>query len=127
MINVDDYVTGHEDDITRFDFEGFKKDITKWHDQIKEDLKKEPYDMTLLCVNAVLDSVDGLIYDNTEIYNPHDIDQQNLNSETIDYSKYTFLNDDLTSVPDACRNCSQHPSNGGSGVCHCTLGSTIVY
>lgn len=72
MIDVDDYVTGHEDDITRFDYEGFMNDISKWHNQIKEDLKKEPYDMTLLCVNAVLDSVECIVYDNTETYNPYD-------------------------------------------------------
>ena len=31
-------------------------------------------------------------------------------------------------IPEACRNCSNHPSNGGSGICFCTLGtSTITY
>ena len=25
-------------------------------------------------------------------------------------------------IPKACRGCSNHPSNGGSGVCHCILG-----
>ena len=25
-------------------------------------------------------------------------------------------------IPDACKGCSNHPSNGGSGICHCTLG-----
>ena len=25
-------------------------------------------------------------------------------------------------IPKACKNCSNHPSNGGSGICHCTLG-----
>ena len=25
-------------------------------------------------------------------------------------------------VPDACKNCSNHPSNGGSGNCNCMLG-----
>ena len=25
-------------------------------------------------------------------------------------------------IPEACRNCSNHPSNGGSGICNCTLG-----
>ena len=25
-------------------------------------------------------------------------------------------------IPAACKNCSNHPSNGGSGICHCTLG-----
>ena len=24
-------------------------------------------------------------------------------------------------VPDCCIGCSNHPSNGGSGICHCTL------
>jgi cell division septum initiation protein DivIVA len=30
------------------------------------------------------------------------------------------------SIPAPCRNCSNHPSNGGSGICHCTLGLTKV-
>ena len=25
-------------------------------------------------------------------------------------------------IPEACRHCNNHPSNGGSGVCLCTLG-----
>ena len=25
-------------------------------------------------------------------------------------------------IPDACRTCSNHPSNGGSGICHCVMG-----
>lgn len=25
-------------------------------------------------------------------------------------------------IPEACKHCSNHPSNGGSGVCLCTLG-----
>ena len=29
-------------------------------------------------------------------------------------------------TPAACRNCSNHPNNGGSGVCHCILGSMTV-
>ena len=31
-----------------------------------------------------------------------------------------------TSIPDACKNCSNHPSNGGSGICNCTLGLPTV-
>lgn len=27
-----------------------------------------------------------------------------------------------SSIPEACRHCNNHPSNGGSGICHCTLG-----
>ena len=26
------------------------------------------------------------------------------------------------SYPDACKDCSNSPANGGSGICHCTLG-----
>lgn len=26
-------------------------------------------------------------------------------------------------IPSACRGCSNHPSNGGTGICFCTLGS----
>ena len=29
-------------------------------------------------------------------------------------------------VPETCKNCSNHPSNGGSGVCACTLGLRSV-
>ena len=30
------------------------------------------------------------------------------------------------SVPESCRYCSNHPSNGGSGICHCTLGLSQI-
>ena len=33
-----------------------------------------------------------------------------------------FNSFDLNSIPAPCRKCSNHPSNGGSGICHCTLG-----
>ena len=29
-------------------------------------------------------------------------------------------------IPEACKNCPNHPSNGGSGICHCTLGTQPV-
>ena len=29
-------------------------------------------------------------------------------------------------IPKACRNCPNHPSNGGSGICHCILGTEPV-
>lgn len=31
-----------------------------------------------------------------------------------------------TGIPEACRSCSNHPSNGGSGICNCTLGMTKI-
>lgn len=36
------------------------------------------------------------------------------------------VSDHISEIPDACKNCSNHPSNGGSGICHCTLGSMTV-
>lgn len=30
------------------------------------------------------------------------------------------------SIPSTCRNCSNHPSNGGSGICHCINGSLTM-
>ena len=30
-------------------------------------------------------------------------------------------------MPKRCRHCANHPSNGGSGVCNCTLGTQTVY
>lgn len=32
-----------------------------------------------------------------------------------------LLKDYNTIIPSCCRNCSNHPFNGGSGMCHCTL------
>lgn len=33
---------------------------------------------------------------------------------------------DSSYIPDPCVNCSNHPSNGGSGICHCTLGGIKI-
>lgn len=33
----------------------------------------------------------------------------------------------FTNVPPACRDCPNHPSNGGSGICFCTLGQQTFY
>lgn len=30
-------------------------------------------------------------------------------------------------IPKACAHCNNHPSNGGSGICNCILGSKIFY
>lgn len=32
-----------------------------------------------------------------------------------------------TFIPDGCKKCSNHPSNGGSGICHCILGVPRIY
>ena len=35
---------------------------------------------------------------------------------------YQDTDDTIASIPDACKTCSNHPSNGSSGICNCTLG-----
>ena len=30
-------------------------------------------------------------------------------------------------MSDACRNCPNHPSHGGSGICHCILGTQTQF
>ena len=32
----------------------------------------------------------------------------------------------ISFIPEACKGCANHPSNGGSGICHCTLGSFTI-
>ena len=43
----------------------------------------------------------------------------------IPYPELNHLDniDDFSIIPKPCRNCSNHPSNGGTGICTCTLGS----
>lgn len=44
-----------------------------------------------------------------------------------DFVKYAPApNVETLHIPDPCKSCSNHPSNGGSGICHCTLGSVEV-
>ena len=31
------------------------------------------------------------------------------------------------SIPLSCRHCPNHPSNGGSSICHCILGTPVIY
>ena len=40
--------------------------------------------------------------------------------------KPSFEVSDVTNVPDPCKNCPNHPVNGGNGMCNCTLGSPKV-
>ena len=58
-------------------------------------------------------------------------------SKGIKYSKATMIKlhelaewaDRINGIalPSACVNCSNHPSNGGSGICHCILGTLNLY
>ena len=45
---------------------------------------------------------------------------------TRQHSEYLFNEEKFSTIPEPCRNCSNHPSNGGSGICHCTLGTPKI-
>lgn len=44
-----------------------------------------------------------------------------LSKKFVDLSKLT--NNSYNNVPDPCKYCATHPSNGGDGICWCVLGS----
>lgn len=44
----------------------------------------------------------------------------------IDKCPLLDLEDENNNIPDLCKGCPNHPINGGSGICHCTLGSNIT-
>lgn len=52
---------------------------------------------------------------------PYTVKKDNVIGIGDDFAIY--CNDTVFEIPEACKACSNHPSNGGSGVCHCTLGS----
>lgn len=46
----------------------------------------------------------------------------------LGFEKDTYIYNGISTnnIPDACKNCSNHPLNGGSGICFCTLGTPKV-
>ena len=48
----------------------------------------------------------------------------NQKDDLIEY--VPIRNNNTSHIPEACKSCSNHPSNGGSGICNCTLGSVEV-
>lgn len=37
------------------------------------------------------------------------------------------IENNLNSIPECCKKCKSHPSNGGSGICNCILGNKNFY
>ena len=62
----------------------------------------------------------------TSTFDPQSLKINELKYKTVTESGefYKILEDreSLESIPRSCRFCSNHPLNGGSGVCHCILG-----
>lgn len=47
--------------------------------------------------------------------------------KTIDWTQVWVSNPNTNYIPQACKNCPNHPSNGGSGNCNCSLPDEIIY
>ena len=65
----------------------------------------------------------------SNIINDKEYDLLKLLKDKVDdpyNTKWTLLNVN-TYIPEPCKSCSNHPSNGGSGICNCTLGSPVTY
>ncbi|MDT3386701.1 MAG: hypothetical protein LIR46_02905 [Bacteroidota bacterium] len=39
---------------------------------------------------------------------------------------HVWTGDKFDNIPEGCRHCSNHPSNGGSGICHCIIGTQPI-
>ena len=53
--------------------------------------------------------------------------QRGRDSVTIKQTPVLGGKSDIQYVPLACRSCPNHPSNGGSGNCNCSLPDEIIY
>lgn len=38
---------------------------------------------------------------------------------------WSYVNLNGGGIPDSCKTCSNHPSNGGSGICYCIIGTLL--
>lgn len=48
-------------------------------------------------------------------------------NNTINLGNGWSIQTSETFTSNACKNCTNNPSNGGSGICHCILGITTTY
>lgn len=55
-------------------------------------------------------------------------DDNNLffNGQLVPPPYFDNINLDNSNIPNNCINCPNHPSNGGSGICHCILGQQQI-
>jgi len=82
----------------------------------KEEIDNEIFDEAIdIAIEALKQrQTHVLISDKTISINPEQIEILK------EISKQGYLSSFFNS-PECCRNCSNNPANGGSGICHCTL------
>lgn len=81
--------------------------------------------------NAEVSGIEGIVKEAIDkIYNkPEVAETPDIHSEhTLDWGIASPLPIDGVNaiIPNACRTCSNHPYNGGSGICHCIMGTTQI-
>ena len=76
--------------------------MTKRFDHIENELRSMRAELAEIIRDAI-------VQPNTYVYKP--------TAPQVVWTNY---------IPEACRSCSNHPANGGSGNCNCTLGSPSV-
>lgn len=55
----------------------------------------------------------------------HRINNSNKTDLEVDWSKFSIYS--TSAIPEACKHCATHPSNGGDGICWCVLGSQKIF
>lgn len=71
-------------------------------------------------------AVNGGTYINGVFYCPWCAAELIQKMQVINPVTPTVKTQDLDNIPAPCRGCHNHPSNGGSGVCFCTLGCQTI-
>ena len=86
----------------------------------KEDIDNEDFDeaidIAIKAIELIEEITKNIIRDigSKDLSSPFNISKSN-----DYYSK--FYKDIMNYIPDCCKDCSNHPSNGGSGICNCAL------
>lgn len=80
----------------------------------EENAKREAEKKSIL--NYEIDKITGIDY--TIVSDDETLTEYKENEIYLEEDKII----DTTFIPEPCRGCSNHPSNGGSGICNCTLG-----
>jgi len=84
------------------------------------------------CHKCGKDTKSGLMI-NGDVYCAYCASEINKNNKELDVQSYgtfdwSFLKvNDYGNIPLVCKRCRNHPSNGGSGVCHCILGNQTTW
>ena len=103
--------------------------------EVMEEAEIKGYSYRLNCYDEQFDFKGEKVthHKRTMIFTPREIqveknNEQHQDTPTIDNKLFDIFGGVKQEfINDACKHCSNHPLNGGSGICHCILGNTIVY